>query len=183
MICPAGLIKGATAHVLPGMETIVAMNREQMLAFQDCYPDDYSHCFGCGRLNEKGHKIKSYWDGEESVCHVKPPSIYSGGKQDILYGGLIASLIDCHGAATAAAAKAREQAIELRPGTMPRFVTASLKVDYLVPVPIDSEVELRAKAKSIDGRKVEVEVILSARGAFCARGEGLFIQVRDDKRL
>ena len=87
MICPAGLIKGATAHVLPGMETIVAMNREQMLAFQDCYPDDYSHCFGCGRLNEKGHKIKSYWDGEESVCHVKPPSIYSGGKQDILYGG------------------------------------------------------------------------------------------------
>jgi hypothetical protein len=23
-------------------------------AFQDYYPDDYAHCFGCGRVNEKG---------------------------------------------------------------------------------------------------------------------------------
>jgi acyl-CoA thioesterase FadM len=66
---------------------------------------------------------------------------------------------------------------------MPRFVTASLKIDYLVPVSIDCEVELRAKVKSIDGRKVAVEVMLSAQGTCCARGEGLFIQVRDDKRL
>ena len=157
------------------------MDEEKMLAFQDFYPEDYSHCFGCGRLNEKGHQIKSYWDGEESVCHFKPPLLYSGGMKDILYGGLIASLIDCHGAATAAAAKAREQDIELKSGTMPRFVTASLKIDYLVPVPIDCEVELRAKVKSIDGRKIEVEVRLSTQGRFCAKGKGLFIQVRDDK--
>ena len=163
------------------MEAIMPTDKIQMSAFQDFYPDDYSHCFGCGRLNENGHQIKSHWEGEESVCHIKPPTHYSGGMKDILYGGLIASLIDCHGAATAAAAKAREQKIELKPGTMPRFVTASLKVDYLVPVPIDCEVELRAKVKSIDGRKVEVEVILSVRGTFCAKSEGLFIQLRDDK--
>jgi acyl-coenzyme A thioesterase PaaI-like protein len=101
----------------------------------------------------------------------------------ILYGGLIASLIDCHGAATAAAAKARELKIDLKPGSMPRFVTAALKVDYLAPVPIDSEVKLRARAKSIDGRKVVVEATLSARDAVCARGEGLFIQLKDDVSL
>ncbi|MEJ2109630.1 MAG: PaaI family thioesterase [Acidobacteriota bacterium] len=159
------------------------MNENKQLAFQDCYPDDYAHCFGCGRLNEKGHRIKSFWDGDDSVCSVQPQAWYSGGMKHILYGGLIASLIDCHGAATAAAAKARELKIDLKPGSMPRFVTAALKVDYLAPVPIDSEVKLRARAKSIDGRKVVVEATLSARGAVCARGEGLFIQLKDDVSL
>ncbi len=23
-------------------------------AFQDAYPDDLSHCYGCGRLNDRG---------------------------------------------------------------------------------------------------------------------------------
>src|SRR3989339_73272 len=40
----------------------------QKKAFQDYYPDHFSHCYGCGRLNDAGLKIKSYWDGEESVC-------------------------------------------------------------------------------------------------------------------
>ena len=31
-----------------------------------------AHCYGCGRLNHDGHQIKSYWDGEESVCHFQP---------------------------------------------------------------------------------------------------------------
>jgi len=154
--------------------------KEQKPAFQDYYPDDYSHCFGCGRLNEKGHRIKSFWDGTESVCRVKPHHCYSGGMKDILYGGLIASLIDCHGAATAAAAKARELEIELKPGTMPRFVTASLKIDYMLPVPIESEVEIRGKVRSIEGRKVFIEAKLSARGSLCAKGEGLFVQLRDE---
>jgi len=41
-------------------------------AFQDYYPDDLSHCYGCGRLNEYGHHIKSYWDGDETVCTFFP---------------------------------------------------------------------------------------------------------------
>ncbi len=147
-------------------------------SFQDLYPDDYSHCYGCGRLNVQGMRIKSYWDGDESVCRVKPDKKYSGGMKDILYGGLTASLIDCHGAGTAAAAKAKEQDINLKPGAMPRFVTASLKVDYLAPAPVGKEVELRGRVKSMDGRKVVIEVDLSVDDTVCARGEGLFIQVR-----
>ncbi len=41
-------------------------------AFQDQYKDEYSVCYGCGRLNPHGHRIKSYWDGEESVCRFTP---------------------------------------------------------------------------------------------------------------
>jgi acyl-coenzyme A thioesterase PaaI-like protein len=155
------------------------MDNKNIVAFQDYYPDDYSHCYGCGRLNEDGLQIKSYWDGDESVCHVSPHQHYTGGMKGILYGGLIASLIDCHGAGTAAAAKAKEQDIKLEVGTMPRFVTASLKVDYLAPTPVGKDVELRGRIKSIDGRKVVVEIDLSAEDKVCAKGEGLFIQVRD----
>ncbi|HEB29438.1 MAG TPA: PaaI family thioesterase, partial [Spirochaetes bacterium] len=41
-------------------------------AFQDFYPDELSWCYGCGRLNEHGLRIKSYWDGEESVATYTP---------------------------------------------------------------------------------------------------------------
>ena len=44
-------------------------------AFQEYYPDVLAHCYGCGRLNEHGHQIKSYWAGEESVCHFAPGRI------------------------------------------------------------------------------------------------------------
>ena len=148
-------------------------------AFQDYYHDDYSHCYGCGRLNEQGHQIKSYWDGNETVCRFLPKEHYSGGKKDILYGGLIASLIDCHGAATAAAAKARELGIIEKKGEMPRFVTASLKVDYLAPTPVNIELELRGIIKEISGRKVTVEVNLLAEQKVCAKGELLFIQLKE----
>lgn len=148
-------------------------------AFQDYYPDDYAHCYGCGCLNEHGLKIKSYWEGDESVCRVFPKEYYSGGKKDILYGGLIASLMDCHGAGTAAAAKAREENIEMKPGAMPRFVTASLKVDYLAPTPIDRELELRGIVKEIKGRKVIVGITLSADQVVCARGEVIMVQIQE----
>ena len=154
-------------------------NPDNNKAFQDYYPDDYSHCYGCGRLNEHGHQIKSYWDGNESICRFLPEKHYSGGKKDILYGGLIASLMDCHGAGTAAAAKVKEQGIEIKKGEMPRFVTASLKVDYLAPTPVNTELELRGKIKEIDGRKVIVAVNLLAEQQVCAKGELLFIQLKE----
>jgi len=159
-------------------------NRERKkmndMAFQDYYPDDYSHCYGCGRLNENGHQIKSFWDGDEGVCRLVPKIFYSGGMKDILYGGLIASLMDCHGAGTAAAAKARELNIEMEPGAMPRFVTASLKVDYLSPTPVGKEVELRARVEEIKKRKVTVSVTLSTDGAVHARGQLIMVQIKED---
>ena len=149
-------------------------------AFQDYYPDDYAHCYGCGRLNEDGMQIKSFWEGDESVCRVHPRAYYTGGMKNILYGGLIASLIDCHGAGTAAAAKAKELNLNVEDNSLPRFVTASLKVDYLAPTPVDVEIELRARTASIDGRKVVIEVDLLSEGKICAKGEGLFIQLKEE---
>ena len=146
-------------------------------AFQDYYPDELSHCYGCGRLNEHGMKIKSYWDGEESVCIHIPKPCYTGGAPGYAYGGLIASLIDCHSMGTAAAATYRAENREM--GTQPalRFMTASLHVDYLLPTPLDGQIEIRGKVKGVNGRKVVVESRLLAGGKVCARGEVVAVQV------
>jgi acyl-coenzyme A thioesterase PaaI-like protein len=145
-------------------------------AFQDHYPDEFAHCYGCGRLNEQGLQIKSYWDGDETVCHFTPDSKYTGGFPGFLYGGILASLIDCHGAATASAAKARAEGKPLA-----RFVTASLKVDFRAPTPIDTELEIRGKATEIKGRKVLVDLTLSAAGKLCAEGSAVMVQIPEEK--
>ena len=71
--------------------------------FQDYYPDQMAHCYNYGRLNEHGNQIKSIWDGDESVCYLAPKP-YHTAMPGYVYGGLLASLIDCHGMGTASAA-------------------------------------------------------------------------------
>ena len=36
------------------------------IAFQDQIPDN--RCYGCGPANQDGLRIKSCWEGEESIC-------------------------------------------------------------------------------------------------------------------
>ncbi len=146
-------------------------------AFQDYYPDEFAHCFGCGRLNKDGLQIKSYWDGEESVCHYTPKTFYTGGFPGYVYGGFIASLMDCHGAATASAAKLRAEGFSLDNRPISRFVSASIKVDFLKPTPMGPVLEIRGRVKEIEGRKVTVSVTLSAEGEIRAKGEVVMVQL------
>lgn len=142
------------------------------IAFQDQYPDDYANCYGCGRNNQHGMQLKSYWDGDESVCRHTPGPHYTGGFPGFLYGGMIASLMDCHGAGTAAAAKARELGEPIS-----RFVTGALKVDFLKPTPLGIELEIRGKVLEIKGRKVTVDLKLLAGDQVCAKGQTIMIQI------
>jgi acyl-coenzyme A thioesterase PaaI-like protein len=148
-------------------------------AFQDYYPDNLSYCYGCGRLNEHGLHIKSYWEGDESVCEFTPRPFHIA-IPGYIYGGLIASLIDCHGTGTAAAAmyRAAGRAMDTQPPF--RFVTASLHVDYLKPTPLGVPLRVRGIVKEIKGRKVVVSATLSANDQVCARGEVVAVQVPDD---
>ena len=144
--------------------------------FQDYYPDILAHCYGCGKLNEHGHQIKSYWDGEESVCHFIPGP-YHIAIPGYVYGGLLASLIDCHGTGTAAAAayRAEQRAMDTEPAL--RFLTASLHVDYLKPTPLGIELEIRGRVKEIKGRKVVIGEWIVANGIVTVRGEVVAVQV------
>lgn len=148
----------------------------EVKAVQDYYPEQLSYCYGCGRLNEHGHQIKSWWDGDETVS-LFTPKPYHIAIPGYVYGGLIASLIDCHGTGTAALASYRNQ--DREPGTEPpfRFVTASLQVDYLAPTPLGVELELRGRVTEIKGRKVISEITLSAEGKITARGKVVAVQM------
>lgn len=147
-------------------------------AFQDYYPDHMAHCYGCGRLNEFGHQIKSYWDGEESVCHFEPGSHFIS-VPGYVYGGLLASLIDCHGTGTAAAGAYRAEVRSMDSEPALRFLTASLHVDYLKPTPLGVTLEVRGRVKEVKGRKVVIEEWITASGIVTVRGEVVAVQVPD----
>jgi len=145
-------------------------------AIQDLYPDELSYCYGCGRLNEHGLQIKSYWEGDETVATFVPKP-YHMAIPGYVYGGLIASLLDCHATGTAAAAAYQAAGREM--GTEPalRFVTASLHVDYVRPTPLGVPLDLRGWVVEIKGRKVVVRATLSAKGQVCAQGEIVAVQM------
>lgn len=145
-------------------------------AFQDHYADHSSHCYGCGRLNEHGLQIKSYWDGDVTVCRFVPHP-YHMALPGFVYGGLIASVIDCHGTGTASAAAYRAEGREM--GSLPelRYVTASLHVDYLKPTPIDIEMMLVGNVLEIKPRKVVVKIEVLSNQEQCAKGEVVAVRV------
>ncbi len=147
-------------------------------AFQDFYPDHMAHCYGCGHLNESGYQIKSYWDGDESVAHFQPKSHHIS-IPGYVYGGLLASLIDCHGTGTAAAAGYRAESRPMDSEPALRYLTASLHVDYLKPTPLGPLLEIRGKVKEVKGRKVVIEEWITANGEVTVRGELVAVQVPD----
>lgn len=147
-----------------------------MHPLQDLYPDDFAHCYGCGRLNTNGLHVTSEWKGDEAIARFHPASHHIA-LPGFVYGGLIASLIDCHAMATAAAASM--QATGTTPGVdqTPRFVTASLHVDYLRPTPLGPELVLSGRATEVGERKVLVEVALRADDVECARGRVVAVRM------
>ncbi|MCM2270178.1 MAG: PaaI family thioesterase, partial [Thermoanaerobaculia bacterium] len=64
------------------------------VAIQDLYPADVAHCYGCGRDNLHGHRIKTYWRDGRGVARFTPQPHHLSFP-GYVYGGLIASLIDC----------------------------------------------------------------------------------------
>lgn len=150
-------------------------------AFQDYYPENLAHCYGCGRMNEFGHRIKTYWEGDESVTRYTPEP-YHTAIPGFVYGGLLASLVDCHSTGTAAAAMYRAEGRTMDSEPPFRFVTGSLHVDYLKPTPMGVELTLRGKVKEIRGRKVVVETTLYANDVATVRGEVVAVQMPDSFR-
>lgn len=147
-----------------------------MSAFQDHYPENVAHCYGCGRLNPHGHQIKTVWEGDETVTRYKPEPFHTA-IPGFVYGGLIASLVDCHSTGTAAAAMYRAEGRDMDSLPALRFVTGSLHVDYLKPTPLTDEIEVRGRVKEIKGRKVVVETSVLVDGVITARGEVVALQM------
>lgn len=149
------------------------------IGVQDYYADDLARCYGCGRLNHQGHQIKTHWDGKQTLSTYMPKPEHTA-IPGFVYGGLLASLIDCHGTGSAALAYAKEHDIELKEFNAPRFVTGSLKVNYLKPTPINSELKIIGEIIEIKPRKIITKVEVVANGEICVTGEVLAVLIPDN---
>jgi acyl-coenzyme A thioesterase PaaI-like protein len=139
------------------------------------------HCFGCGALNAHGLQIKSRWDGDELVCHWRPPPQYIG-YPGVVYGGAIASVVDCHAIWTAMAHYCREQGIAIDATAVPAppaFVTGQLVVNYLRPAAIDQSLQLRAKVLAQNGRRSTVSCRVMQGDVECATAEVVAVRMKE----
>jgi acyl-coenzyme A thioesterase PaaI-like protein len=150
-------------------------------AFQDFYPDDVAHCYGCGRLNADGLHVESRWDGDEAVCRFVPRPSHTA-IPGYVYGGLLASLLDCHATGTAAAASYRAQGRAMDSSPALRFVTASLQVDFLRPTPLGPPLEVRARVEEVGEKKVVLALTLAAEGEITVRGRVVAVRMPERMR-
>ena len=148
-------------------------------AFQDQIPD--IHCFGCGPDNREGLRIKSQWSGaSESRCLFRPAPHHTAGPRHTVNGGIIATVMDCHGICTAIADGYRRAGRDIGQGEEVVYVTGSLSVTYLAPAPIDADLEFKASISSFGEKKTILTCTAASRGELVATGEVVAVRVPAD---
>ncbi|RJX31875.1 MAG: PaaI family thioesterase [Desulfarculus sp.] len=145
---------------------------------QSYYPPEDSTCFGCGYSNPQGLHVKSYWQDGEAVCRYTPGPEQTAYGRVVVYGGLLACLIDCHSVATAIAAAYAAEGRDI--ASLPRiaYVTGSLNVTYQAPTPLGPELALRAWVQEALPKKSLVVCELSAGGKVTVRGETMAVRAK-----
>ncbi len=142
---------------------------------------DGNVCFGCGQDNAEGLQIHSFWDGDTAICRWMPEKKYWGWV-NILNGGIIATLIDCHcmGAAMAEAYRAEDRSLDSEP--IYRYATGTLNIRYLNPTPGDQEVEIRANVIEVKNRKTTLTAEVWCGGECTATAEVIALRVVDSSQ-
>lgn len=147
------------------------MEEKVLEAIQDEYPDDFSWCYGCGRLNEKGHHLRTGWQEEQTITYFTPEPEHTA-LPGFVYGGIIASFIDCHSTGSASLALHQKNGHVIGDGSEPpRFVTASLKVEFVKPTPHGVQLKAVGNVTEIHPKKWSVETEVFANEVLCAKGE------------
>ena len=133
-----------------------------------------SICFGCGPANQQGLQINSIRI-ENGLSMEYLPEPHHQAFPGMINGGIIGTLLDCHGNWTAAVALMDSQGLEEPPCT----VTASYTVQLRRPTPTDVILKVTSQIKEMSENRVEVELLLEANGKVCATGSGLFVAVKE----
>ena len=153
------------------------------MALQDFWPK--GSCFGCGPANQHGFQLKSYWSEDEKyiVATFDPQPQYNAGFPNVMYGGLIASLIDCHSIWTAISFTYRAEGRDHGAPPSISYVTGQLTVKYLKPTPLDQTIHLKARVEGEVGRKTNVICELGTAAEVTAAGEVIAVRIAMDKAL
>jgi acyl-coenzyme A thioesterase PaaI-like protein len=119
-------------------------------------------CFGCGHANPHGFHLRSYQEGDLTLAEFSPRPEHDNGF-GFLNGGIIATVLDCHGAAAVMWAVAQRGWTGTAGAPVP-FVTASFDVKFQRPTPLGPVVRLTAAPESIDPHRITVRSELAADG-------------------
>ena len=133
-----------------------------------------SICFGCGPANTKGLQIDSFRCKEGLEMHFTPSEEHQAFP-GMVNGGIIGSLLDCHGNWTAAIALMDASGADEPPCT----VTASYSISLRRPTPTGTELHVLAEIEELLEDRVNVKMTLTADGKVCATGKGLFVAVKE----
>lgn len=138
-------------------------------------------CFGCGKDNPDGLQIKSFWINDVCHCLWNSAPKYQGWT-NILNGGILATLIDCHtmGTAISHAYRLENRSYDTEP--VYKYATGSMQIKYLKPTPNDQEVDLRATVKEVKGRKTVVLCEVWVGDVQTAESEVIAIRVVDSSQ-
>ena len=142
-------------------------------------------CFGCGADNPDGLQLKSAWaaaDDALAVATWRPSPLHAAGPRHILNGGIVATLLDCHGICTAVADAYRREGRDVGSDPELWYATASMTVDYLRPAPVDAPVDLTGRVVEVDDRFTTVACPLDSAGKPRATATVRAVRVPDSWR-
>lgn len=149
----------------------------RLLSLQDRAAPEFT-CFCCGPAHPTGLRIKSFWadDGVNVVCRHTPRDEFVGFP-GLVYGGLLAMLVDCHAGWTAMAHHYRAEGRE--PESKPRVdcVTANINIDYLKATPLGVELSLAAHVEGKVERKTRVICEIRAGDLLTVRADTTYVRV------
>ncbi|MBD0404616.1 PaaI family thioesterase [Flammeovirga sp. EKP202] len=133
-------------------------------------------CFGCGKKNDDGLHIKGYWEGDEAHCIWQPEEKYHGWA-NLLSGGILSTIIDCHcmGTAMAYAYKSEGRALDSKPWY--RYATGTMNIKFLRPTPIAVPVKLIARVTEQKGKKVVMKCEAWSGDTLTAEADVIAIRV------
>jgi acyl-coenzyme A thioesterase PaaI-like protein len=144
------------------------------LSLQERYGPE-SVCYGCGPANPKGFHIRSFPDAESTdvVCKWQPQP-HHHAFENVLNGGVIGTLLDCHCNWTAAYHLMGVRGADAPPTT----VTADYSIKLLKPTPTDRPVRLRARVVDSTADRATVEGTLESDGVVTATCRATFVAVK-----
>lgn len=132
-----------------------------------------SVCFGCGPANPEGLHIRSFPTDDGAVAEWRPAP-HHAAFPGVLNGGIIGTLLDCHGNWTAAHHLMQRRGLDRPPTT----VTAEFSVRLLRPTPTDGPVRLHAHVVDATDERATVEATLEAAGQVTATCRAVFVAVQ-----
>ena len=141
-------------------------------ALQDTYAPQ-NKCFGCGPVNEKGLRIKSFVEGDAIVATFRPEPHHEAW-EGVVNGGIVGCLFDCHSNWAAAYHLMKKSGTD----DLPPTVTADFHVKLKRPTPSKGEVLVRSRVvESADDRAI-VESTIEADGVVTSTCRGTFVAVK-----